>query len=241
MSTLARYMFILRYLEFLQSCGVLDPARYTNAMGAAYINSNRAYHNHTHILFMLDKLTSDINQNKIELNDWERKTVIMAIWWHDFVYDPQSKDNEIQSIAAWEQFVDQVAQESSALLSFKTPVSLLINCTITHTVPSTAEDLWLSDLIVSYFLDLDLAILATERVVYQAYAEGIRNEYISYTIEDYRKGRVAVLKGFLERENIFLMSGIEGKVESMRDMEKRARNNIGWEVGELEAGRLPER
>ncbi|KAF3910979.1 hypothetical protein AA313_de0201203 [Arthrobotrys entomopaga] len=241
MSTLARYSFILRYLEFLQSCGVPDPARYTHAIGDAYINSNRAYHNHTHILFMLDKFASDINENKIELNDWERKCVMMAIWWHDFVYDPQAKDNELQSIAAWEQFVDQTAQESSALLSLKTPVSFLINCTISHTVPPTTEDSWLSDIVVSYFLDLDLAILATEPVVYRTYADNIRSEYIGYTIEDYRKGRIAVLRGFLDRENIFLMGRIEEKAESMRDMENLARKNIGWEVGELEAGRLPER
>ncbi|KAK6362598.1 hypothetical protein TWF730_000055 [Orbilia blumenaviensis] len=239
MSLLAKYSFFHRYLEFLQSCGVPDPGRYSQPMGDAYSEPHRSYHNTTHINFMLDKLAQDVSSEIVKLSDWEGKCVMFAVWWHDFVYNPQAKDNEIQSIIAWERFVDQVSETSPVLEPYKTPVSSLIHCTIKHSIPSPTSDSLLSPALVSYFLDLDLAILATSRDIYTAYANNIRSEYQSYSIADYRNGRIAVLKGFLGRERIFLTSNIEGKGESMEAMEARARQNINWELGELESGRLP--
>ncbi|KAK6535801.1 hypothetical protein TWF281_000052 [Arthrobotrys megalospora] len=239
MSLLARYAFMHRYLEFLQSCGVPDPGRYSQPMGDAYTEPHRAYHNTSHITFMLDKLAEDVRNKNVELSDWEQRCIMFAVWWHDFVYNPQAKDNELQSITAWENFVDQVSQTSPILESYKAPVSLLIHCTIAHTVPSPIPSSLLSPALVSYFLDLDLAILAASRDIYIAYSNNIRSEYNNYSITDYRNGRTAVLKGFLGREKIFLMSNLEGVGAKMEAMENLARQNVSWEVGELESGRLP--
>ncbi|KAK6516092.1 hypothetical protein TWF506_006003 [Arthrobotrys conoides] len=239
MSILAKYAFLHRYLEFLQSCGVPDPGRYSQSMGDAYGEPHRAYHNTTHITFMLDSLAEDLKDRRIELSDWEQKCITFAIWWHDFVYDPQAKDNELQSIIAWENFVDQVSHTSSVLESYKVPVSSLIRCTISHTVPSSSSGSSSKPELISYFLDLDLAILAASRDVYTTYANNIRNEYSSYSISDYRTGRTAVLKGFLDRKDVFLTTSLEGAGEKMQNMERLARQNVSWEMGELESGRLP--
>ncbi|KAK6508803.1 hypothetical protein TWF481_003572 [Arthrobotrys musiformis] len=241
MSLLAKYAFLHRYLESLQSCGVPDPGRFSQPMWDAYGEPHRAYHNNTHITFMLDKLAEDVRTGNIELSGWEQRCVMLAVWWHDFVYNPQAKDNELQSIMAWESFVDEVSQTSPALESYKIPVSSLIHCTISHTVPPSPDlDNQLSPALVSYFLDLDLAILAAPRDAYMAYANNIRREYSSYSIADYRNGRTAVLKGFLERENIFLTSSLESTGRRMDKMENLARQNVSWEIGELESGRLPQ-
>lgn len=82
--------------------------------------------------------------------------------------------------------------------------------------------------------------MSAQPKVYQKYAEDIRKEYIHYPIDEYRKGRAAVLKGFMERENIFLMAKIEGHENMAQEMEVSARLNVAWEIGELEAGRLPQ-
>ncbi|EPS39063.1 hypothetical protein H072_7149 [Dactylellina haptotyla CBS 200.50] len=242
MSLLPQHAFRTRYSEFLNSCGVPGSLEYSEAMEQAYTDPSRAYHNNTHITFMLDKLAGDISSGQIILTDWEQKCVTFAIYWHDFVYDSQTQanDNERQSIIEWKYFVDQVSRISPILQTYLQPVSILIDCTIKHAVPDIMESPLLSTNVISYFLDLDLAILASERDVYSTYANNIRKEYRSYPLQDYRNKRAEVLKGFLDREKIFLMSRIEGKEDSMRGMEEKARENVGWEVGELEAGRMPE-
>ncbi|RVD80143.1 uncharacterized protein DFL_008049 [Arthrobotrys flagrans] len=240
MSLLAKYAFLHRYLEFLQSCGVPDPGQYTQPMGDAYREPHRAYHNTAHITFMLDKLAEDVRTGNVELSDWEQRCIMFAVWWHDFVYNPQAKDNELQSMTAWENFVDQVSQTSSVLEPYKIPVSSLIHCTISHIVLASSLGGPLSPALVSYFLDLDLAILAASRDTYTAYANNIRSEYSNYSIADYRNGRMAVLKSFLGRDKIFLTSSLEGAREKMENMESLARQNVSWEIGELESGRLPQ-
>ncbi|KAF3317341.1 hypothetical protein TWF173_010993 [Orbilia oligospora] len=240
MSVLAKYAFLHRYLEFLQSCGVPDPGQYSQPMGNAYNEPHRVYHNTAHITFMLDKLAEDVKTRKIELSGWEQNCVMFAVWWHDFVYNPQVKDNELQSILAWEDFVDRVSQTSPVLESYKTPVSSLIHCTISHTLPPPIPDTLLTPALISYFLDLDLAILATSQDIYAAYANNIRSEYSNYPISDYRSGRMAVLKSFLGREDIFLTTSLGGGGEDMQIMESLARKNISWEIEELESGRLPQ-
>ncbi|EWC44402.1 hypothetical protein DRE_01228 [Drechslerella stenobrocha 248] len=80
----------------------------------AYSQPHRAYHDTTHITFMLGRLDDDVLEGEIEFDEWERRCVMLAIWWHDYVYDPRSKDNEVQSILAWEGFVDQVSHAQGA-------------------------------------------------------------------------------------------------------------------------------
>lgn len=143
-------------------------------------------------------------------------------------------------MTAWENFVDQVSQTSSVLEPYKIPVSSLIHCTISHIVLASSLGGPLSPALVSYFLDLDLAILAASRDTYTAYANNIRSEYSNYSIADYRNGRMAVLKSFLGRDKIFLTSSLEGAREKMENMESLARQNVSWEIGELESGRLPQ-
>ncbi|KAK6343799.1 hypothetical protein TWF696_007461 [Orbilia brochopaga] len=232
--------FLLRYADLLQSCGLSDPERHARVVADAYNQPHRAYHNHAHITFMLDKLDNDILNHGLELTDLERHCVKFAIWWHDYVYDPNARDNEIQSIGAWEEFVNHLSADSAVLSAYKAPVSYLIECTISHTSPASAEaEQSLSPGLVSYFLDLDLAILASPREVYRTYADNIRREYIQYCLDDYRKGRANVLRRFLERGNIFSSSAREHNLPRVEDLESRARENIEWELSELDSGNLP--
>jgi predicted metal-dependent HD superfamily phosphohydrolase len=77
----------------------------------------------------------------------------------------------------------------------------MIECTITHTLPSddTLSSLSATQIeLVKRFLDMDMVILASPRAEYLEYAKKIRREYLHYPDEAFRKGRVAFLKGELE-------------------------------------------
>ncbi|KAF3924526.1 hypothetical protein ABW21_db0203528 [Orbilia brochopaga] len=189
---------------------------------------------------MLDKLDCDILNREVQFTDFEQRLIKFAIWWHDYVYDPEANDNEIRSIDAWNEFVDRLSEDAALLTAYKLPVSHLIECTISHARPaSDGANESLSPRLVSYFLDLDLAVLACSREAYQVYAENIRREYIQYRIDDYRRGRAKVLRRFLQRDNIFLSATSENNSGRSENMENMARRNIKWELDGLDSGELP--
>jgi predicted metal-dependent HD superfamily phosphohydrolase len=52
-------------------------------------------------------------------------------------------------------------------------------------------------------IDADLAVLAADAPVYQAYVDGVRSEYGHVPPDEWQVGRAAVLRRFLERPAIF--------------------------------------
>jgi predicted metal-dependent HD superfamily phosphohydrolase len=115
-------------------------------------------------------------------------------------------------------------------------VSRMILATISHQPPTDDTD---PDLLL--FLDTDLSILAARAQVdseagdswaisYPEYSRRIRFEYSHYSDEDYRRGRAAVLKRFLERSRLYFteFAGVR--------WEATARENLKREIAELENG-----
>ena len=82
--------------------------------------------------------------------------------------------------------------------------------------------------LVAIFLDLDLSILGAPECEYKKYAKQIRREYGQYPLETYCRGRVDVLKSFLERERMYFSDYFYGKYE------ERARENIQQEIQSLQ-------
>jgi predicted metal-dependent HD superfamily phosphohydrolase len=80
------------------------------------------------------------------------------------------------------------------------------------------------------FLDLDLSILGASEDDYDDYTKLIREEYSCYSAEEYRNGRIKVLKGFLNRERLYFTDYFHKKYEV------RARENIEREIKSLEDG-----
>lgn len=109
--------------------------------------------------------------------------VSMAIWFHDYVYDPKDKDNEDRSASAARYHVPpELADE----------VEALILCTKIHRGEGRNAQI---------LLDVDLAILAETPEVFDTYEENIRKEYSWVPEADYREGRTKLLRGFLDRES----------------------------------------
>lgn len=187
---------------------------WADALVAAYSEPQRHYHTTSHIHAMLQLL----GRYKAKAPD----AVELAIYFHDWVYDPRAKDNELQSVAVFERFAAETNVGNNVKLCDR--VRRYITATIKHSL-ATTEDQEDSDL--KLFLDLDLEVLSREESAYQQYAREIRQEYSHIELQDYRKGRAAVLGHFLERERLYFSEAFEGR-------EAQARHNLRAEIDTLQ-------
>lgn len=175
----------------------------------AYSGPQRHYHNLEHLSEMF-RVASRL-QDRAD----DPAAIQLAIWFHDAVYDPRSKENELRS-AEW-------ARE--ALGEFKLPEETIRR--VESMILATAKHLPASSADTQVLLDADLAILGADPKRYDRYTRDIREEYAWVDDAAYRAGRAAVLEAFLKREAIY-------QTERMREMgETPARENLRRELDAL--------
>jgi predicted metal-dependent HD superfamily phosphohydrolase len=201
------------WLQFLQPLGTDFNMAYTafDFIVEAYGEPQRHYHTLEHIGEML-KITGKLGRglpHPIELN--------LAVWYHDVVYDPRSKTNEADSAMAAEEQLSSIGLEPHQ----RAIVQELILVT-KHDV-SCPSKLAEADVL----LDADLAILGASEQRYARYTADIRKEYAWVPEAEYRKGRKAVLEGFLKRPAIYRTEWL------LAEGEERARANIIAELAQL--------
>ena len=156
-----------------------------------YAETHRRYHTLAHIAHCMTELSQVVTQAK------KPDVILAAIFYHDVVYDTGRKDNEEKSVQYWkfdarqilelkdEQFIDEVAR--------------LILLTKHHrTDPHLDFD-------AALFLDIDLSILGAEALVYDAYADAVREEYSHFDDNEWASLRMEkFIDPTLEEERIFL-------------------------------------
>ena len=155
---------------------------------ALYIEPHRHYHNLQHLAHMLQKLEEAV-QAMGKPDQQERAALLLALLYHDAVYNPNKSDNEERSALLFEQHAKQTNYPHVQR------VKGLILMTKTHQ-PGT-------DKLSQLFSDIDLAILGEDTAAYQLYTERIRQEYKHVPGFLYRRGRQKVLKQLLANGNIF--------------------------------------
>jgi predicted metal-dependent HD superfamily phosphohydrolase len=157
---------------------------------AAYTKPDRYYHNLTHIhqvLTTIERFTvGDSNQFLAPVKN--PNAVLLAAWFHDFVYDSRSEDNEIQSAKAAAELITTIGGSIELI----DRVHTLILATQGHQLTTDDPDR-------SLLLDADLAILGADPVQYQVYQQSIRREYSWVPDAVYQAGRIQVLENFLQR------------------------------------------
>ncbi len=176
---------------------------------AHYSTPGRHYHTVRHIEDCLRQL-DDIG----DLADGDREILRQAFLWHDAVYDPQRADNEEQSAVLAMSHCDPAIRDE---------VARLVLLTKSHQVDE-------GDRLGAIMISIDLSILGAAPDVYAGYAAAIRREYQHVPINDYRTGRAAVLRKFLQRPTIFPFAPIRDRLEAT------ARHNIDGEITGLETG-----
>lgn len=182
----------------------------SKALTRRYEEPHRAYHGLAHVeaLLQLQFVHRQLVRDPLAM--------MLAIWFHDAIYDTRRQDNEAQSAA--------LADEMLAASGLPAP---LID-SVQRKVLATQRHEWTDgDPDTALFLDMDLAILASDESAYDAYAAQIAREYDWVPEVAYRQGRRRVLEGFLQRPAIYFTPQLHAAWEA------RARRNLARELAAL--------
>jgi len=183
--------------------------RYWNELRKRYLERGRYYHNLIHIANVYKALTPVKN----EIEDWG--VLVLAVLYHDIVYDVQRHDNEEQS-----------ANVAKQVLSSLKINSIRIDRCYRHILATKHHHLS-EDNDTNLLIDADLSVLGSEPKVYQNFSEAIRQEYSIFPDNVYNEGRAKVLRKFLEIPSIFKTEPFQNQYE------KQARLNLERELAIL--------
>ena len=174
----------------------------------AYQQKFRKYHNLDHLTELLEYF----NRFKDDIKNTEE--VLLAIYYHDYIYSIWKKDNEEKSAIKAAQVVQDIGFDVDGIKR----IEKLILCTKHHNGKSNDEN---------FLIDFDLAILGQSEEAYQDYALKIRKEYSKIPGIIYSKGRKKVLKHFLDKPTIYQTQVFQSTYE------KQARMNLSNELNTL--------
>ena len=172
----------------------------------------RHYHRIEHVAAVL--------RSVVELTNDLDALLVVAAFFHDAIYDPLRSDNEAMSAEL----------AATQLLSVRIPkgpivvVTEIIEATASHQLPSDA----LAPELTAVFLDADLSILGAFPDRYAWYVEAIRSEYHHLDEATFCRGRSAVLRSFLDRDQLYFTAA--GRTA----WEANARRNLTRELALLE-------
>lgn len=181
---------------------------------AAYTEPHRYYHTLRHIYEMFAAL----HATGFSLSTEQ----MLAVWFHDVVYDPQRKDNEERSAEKMLELVsdyDRVCPTEDIAM-----VEQIILDTKDH-APAMDES--------RPVLDADMCILGSSWDRYVEYTRQIGAEYSFLSLEEGLVLRKTFLRRWLGFQTLF-------QTPEFRILyEKRARQNLQAELGHLEMQRRP--
>lgn len=192
----------------------LPPAQRA-ALEAAYETPPRTYHDFRHVLDVLRHY-----QAVADGPGWAQpREVLLAVLYHDAVYEPGRSDNEARSATLARGHIARWLADTGIDAD---RVARLIELTARHgqwTPEDFAGDAHADD--IRHFLDCDMAILAAEPAVFDAYDRGIAAEYRGRVPGWlYRLKRRQFLKGLLCRERMYLSAFFHARLDA------RARANL---------------
>jgi predicted metal-dependent HD superfamily phosphohydrolase len=166
---------------------VLDrvPREVMDDLKARYAEPQRSYHVWHHIEALL-RWAEDLQPTLVDVD-----AVILAILFHDAVYDPMRSDNESESARLLERASLDAFSDVSRARAVR-----MVEATARHEVPIDVAPSDRDDLV--RFLDMDLSILGASEAVFDRYEAAVREEYAFVPEPLFRAGRRKILQGFLE-------------------------------------------
>lgn len=192
-----------------------------NIIEKLYGEPGRHYHTLDHIAWCLDLLYEFFPESALGRPPWFYRTEL-ALWFHDIVYDPKRKDNEVRSARALKGFA--ILAGFPELLADDAAHDILAT---THT--NTAEDIGSFLLPTQWVLDIDLASLGFLPERFDENSDQIRREYAFVPEDAFVAGRKTVLQGFLGRPRIYLTDECHARFED------QARDNLQRAIAKLTA------
>lgn len=172
------------------------------------INDKAAYHTPIHVLYML----SFAQLHNIKLDLWE----ILAVYFHDAIYRPESKKNESNSI----QYMFALLTDTGISSEILTETAFAIQSTALHLETYVSES-------HNKFMDLDMSMFACDTPIFLQLCNGIESEYCNetdknfngITVKDFLIGRLEFLNKLLNKKSIFRSS-------FFAEFENKAKENI---------------
>ncbi|MCL5769525.1 metal-dependent hydrolase [Acinetobacter sp. ANC5681] len=193
------------WFELHQHYHFSEPQKVFNKLIAAYSEKQRAYHTLQHLyecLALLDSIRADLN---------DADAVALALWFHDAVYDPQAKDNELKSAELFEQYLSQ-------------DLSIDIVQKIKRWILATQRHEATDELDLQFLLDIDLAILAASSERFAEYEQQIQQEYAWVDPDVYSIKRKQVLAHFYQTEPLYQTKYFQ------QNFEQRAKENLKFNL-----------
>ncbi|MBY3625056.1 MULTISPECIES: HD domain-containing protein [Acinetobacter] len=178
-----------------------EPQKFFNKLIAAYSEKQRAYHTLIHLyecIVLVDSLRADLN---------DAHAVALALWFHDAVYDPQAKDNELKSAELFEHYLSQDLSADDVQ-----KIKRWIIATQKHEATNERD--------LQFLLDIDLAILAASPERFDEYEQQIQQEYTWVDPDVYSIKRKQVLAHFYQTEPLYQTEYFQ------QNLEQRAKQNL---------------
>lgn len=198
-------------LEFLQAWRAVgsggEAGACLDALRRAWREPQRHYHSLQHLSECLDLLRAhrDVAERPDEL--------VLALWFHDAVYDPRGKDNEQRSADWATHALGQAGADPAATAR----IHALILDTAHAAEPAPGDP--------SLLVDIDLAILGAAPERFAEYERQVRAEYVWVPGFLYRYKRRQLLREFVRREPLYRTPALRARLEA------QARINLAQAIG----------
>ena len=163
-----------------------DPARGGDDLLGRWAEPHRRYHTTDHLAAVLD------HAEELAPNAGNLDAVLLAVWFHDAVYQLDRSDNEEQSAL----LAERVLLEVGVGRELTAEVARLVRLTVDH-APDT------DDRNGQVVCDADLAVLGGNPQDYAQYAASVRAEYAFVPDDAFRAGRAEVLRHLLTLPHLY--------------------------------------
>jgi predicted metal-dependent HD superfamily phosphohydrolase len=183
------------WTETWTGLALVPPATAFDRVVAAYQEPQRCYHTLQHLQECLQRFRESSGA------EWPGE-VLLALWYHDAVYDPRASDNEERSAA----LADLVLRRAGAADVPIARVRGLILATRHANIPGPGD--------AALVVDIDLAIMGADAARFAEYEDQIRAEYAWVPGPIFATTRRRVLTGFLERPVIYTTAAFRSRFEA---------------------------
>lgn len=177
-----------------------------------YAETQRHYHTRQH----LDECFAHLDANA-RLTE-HAAHIECALWFHDAIYEPRAKDNEIRSA----RLARRAIADAGVSNQVAEHIDRLIMATCHAALPASPDEQML--------VDIDLSILAASDERFAQYELQVREEYAWVPSDEYGLKRAALLRQFIERDWIYSTPWFRTNSEA------RARGNLSRSIRELSGG-----
>ena len=176
---------LARWMEAWQQLGIAGSSELYAPVHTAYQEPQRKYHTLQHLEECL------LRFDEVKQHAERPAEVELALWFHDAIYDPARRDNELRS-AEW---AKAGIQACGLPEDVGARVYALIMMTVHNAVPAGRD--------AEALIDVDLSIFAANPARFDEYEQQVRAEYAFVPEAVFRRERSRILREFLAREWLY--------------------------------------